>query len=447
MSLDEKRVHHHNIINRRRYKSLDKNKKEYFFPNNNIRTERESFDFRDYEYFKPRIKKNRKFELPNYNSIITYRNNNNVLNNRQLNQSAGGLSSYNKSYLKDNEHNNNVPRIQRKKNKIDKYINKDQNLNDKKKITDTSRISKNIMNNSMDKDYYIFKRRLKNNNINDNNTIKLNNISYNKTHSTNIINKNTKYNNKKNNRNSSYDNKNKKKDNIKNLLCTNCFDLKMLEDQDNKANEIDRKEQLNERFILENPFYFIDVMNEKEKNRIKEKIDYNTNRQRLALANFKKEVDKPKNNAKENLQLINEYSLNPLSINDGKDPRYLKQKKNFDKKENIIYQNPNLYKSMQPRKAYNDYYNKCIYQIPNMEKTYYRNPVYKENYIKALKKQIEDKKIKEYEKKKKQNEAESFALKQFNEYKKKAEINEKVEINKRIIQYIDDNKQLKDFKE
>ena len=118
MSLDEKRVHHHNIINRRRYKSLDKNKKEYFFPNNNIRTERESFDFRDQKYFKPRIKKNRKYELPNYNSIITYRNKNNILNNRQLNQSAGGLSSYNKSYLKDNEHNNNVPRIQRKKNKF-----------------------------------------------------------------------------------------------------------------------------------------------------------------------------------------------------------------------------------------------------------------------------------------------------------------------------------------
>ena len=87
--------------------------------------------------------------------------------------------------------------------------------------------------------------------------------------------------------------------------------------------------------------------------------------------------------------------INPLSINDKKDPRYIKQKNNFDKKENIIYQNPNIYKSLEPRKAYKDYYSKCIFQIPKMEKTYCHNPVYKKNYIRALEKQIEEKKNKE----------------------------------------------------
>ena len=251
---------------------------------------------------------------------------------------------------------------------------------------------------------------------------------------------------KKINRNSSYDNKNKINDNITNLLCRNCFNRKMLEDQNTNTKEIDKIEYLNDKFINENPFYFIDKMSDNEKKRINDKIESNSNKQRLALANYKKEIDNPNNNTKEKLQLINEYSLNPLSIDKGKDPRYVKLKNNFDKKEKIIQNNPNIYKSMEPRKAYNDYYNKCIYQVPKIENRHYVNPVYKENYIKTLKKQIEDKKNKEYENRRKQKEAEALANKQFNEYKKMAKLHQKENQNKGIKELINDNKQLDDFK-
>ena len=70
------------------------------------------------------------------------------------------------------------------------------------------------------------------------------------------------------------------------------------------------------------------------------------------------------------------------------------------KKKKIIHKNQGIYKGLVLHQAYNDYYNKYIYQVPKMEEMYYVNPVNKENYIKALKKQIEDKRIKENENKK-----------------------------------------------
>ena len=250
---------------------------------------------------------------------------------------------------------------------------------------------------------------------------------------------------KKINRNASYDSRTFINENITNHLCRNCFDKKMLEEENQKNKEIDKIEYLNDKFMNVNPFYFIDKMNDKEKKRIKDKVESNSYMQRLALENYKKELDDPKNNSKENLQLINEYSLNPLSIEKGKDPRYLKQKKNFDKKEKIIEQNPDKYK-LGPRKAYNDYYNKCMYQIPKLEEIYHANSVYKDNYIKALKKQIEDKKKKEYEDKRKQKIAEALANKTFNEYKRKAYLNDKEKQNYGIELLNNDNKELDDFK-
>jgi hypothetical protein len=187
-------------------------------------------------------------------------------------------------------------------------------------------------------------------------------------------------------------------------------------------------------------------MGDNERKRINDKIESNSNKQRLALANYRKEIDNPKNNTKEKLQLLNEYSLNPLTIEAGKDPRYLKQKKNYDKKEKIIHQNPDIYKGLEPRKAYNDYYNKCIYQIPKIEENYYLNPVYKNNYIKALKKQIEDKRNKENEDRKKQRDAEALANKNFNEYKRIAKLNELENHNRGIQKLKFDNKELDDFK-
>ena len=276
----------------------------------------------------------------------------------------------------------------------------------------------------------------KNNKLNNTNANFNNRINRSINYESRNENRNQKLN--KINRNTSFDGKSNNDENLISLLCKNCFDKKMLENESPGYMKMDEKEYL----LNENPFYFIDKMSDNEKKRINEKIASNSNKQRLAYANYKKQIDNPK----EKLQLLNEYSLNPLAIEVGKDPRYLKQKKNYDNKEKIIHQNPDKYKGLEPRKAYNDYYNKCIYQIPPIEESYYVNPVYKMNYIKALKKQIEDKKNAENERKKRQRNAEALANKQFNEYKRRANLNEKEMHNNGIEILKNDNKQLDDFK-
>ena len=399
--------------NRRRSNSLDKQTYEYFYPNNELKNRTMEENSKD--FYKPRIIKHKRQYEANNNNVKNEPNNyiNRPKTSEKTNNIVKSHSTYNvKNIIYNNDERNNfIPHIVRNKKNITKYINnKDNNIREKENF---------------------------------------NNKRYNNTKRTNSIdskNNNNEYkeNNKKTNRNSSYDN-NSNKDNL--TLCRNCFDKKMLEEESPKNIEMDKKEYLNNKFINENPFYFIDKMSDNEKKRINEKIASNSNKQRQAFANYKKEIDNPKNNTKEKLQLINEYSINPLSIEVGKDPRYLKQKQNFDKKEKIIHQNPDIYKGLVPRKAYNDYYNKCIYQVPKMEEMYYVNPVYKENYIKALKKQIEDKKIKENENKKKQRMAEALANKTFNEYKKMANLKEKEQHNNGIKILENDNKQLDEFKE
>ena len=68
------------------------------------------------------------------------------------------------------------------------------------------------------------------------------------------------------------------------------------------------------------------------------------------------------------------------------------------------------------------------------------------NYIKALKKQIEDKRNKETEDRRKQREAEALANKKFNEYKRIARLNELESHNRGIQKMKNDNKDLDDFK-
>ena len=427
---------HNSIINRRRSNSLDKSKFNYFYPNNQAQNQRN--DYREKDFYKPRIIKNKKI----INNDINYNYENNLENNRKMNNPNRVYSTHN---IKNNENNNFIPRIVRHNKNFNKYINKNNNLRENEK-TDNSYPINNIPYNN---NKYKRARSIDRNNINleEKNNNNLYNDNYtdisNKSNNNNINNLKSK---KKLNRNSSFDNKYNTSENVANLLCKNCFDKKMLEQETPKNNEIDKIEYLNDKFINENPFYFIDKMSENEKKRINQKIESNSNKQKLAFDNYKKEMDNPKNNTKEKLQLINEYSLNPLSIEVGKDPRYLKQKKNYDKKEKIIHQNPEKYKGLQPRKAYDDYYNKCIYQIPKFEQSYHVNPIYKENYIKVLKKQIEDKKNKENEDKKKQRMAEAFANKQFNEYKKRCNLNDKEKLNNNIEFLKNENKDLDDFK-
>ena len=421
MSINENKNHNTILIKRRNNNNLER-QMEYFFPNNQGKNK--TIDYGDKEFFKPRIIKNRKIIGSCENNDYNKRQNNNKM-----------AISTNEWKNHNNEENNKIPRIVRNNKDIKKFINnKDYNINQKENINNNYQINK------------------KANNIKRNRSFDNSNLLYNQSKTTQNINNNKDIEsnkndlNKKHNRNSSYDIKIEPKTKEINLLCKNCFDRKMLENEKPENTEVDRIEYLNNKFINENPFYFIDKMNDNEKKRINDKIESNSNKQRLAFANYKKEIDNPKNNTKEKLQLINEYSLNPLSIEVGKDPRYLKQKQNYEKKEKIIHENPDIYKGLEPRKAYGDYYNKCIYQIPKLEESLNVNPSYKENYIKALKKQIEDKKNKEYEDKKKQRMAEAYANKVFNDYKKKANLNQKEKHDYGIEILKNDNKQLNEFK-
>ena len=416
-----------NILNRRKSNSLEKKNFEYFFPNDQIGNSTNYY--RDKEYFKPRINKNR--------NIDGYRNNNdyksrNVYNDFNDRKSNNPRMAYSTDNINNINTTNFVPRIVRKKKNITKYINKNKNNKLRENEEEKNDNQINIINNKRGKSIENY-----------NNIYEPNKKPYNNIYEDNYPNNKENRNNK---RNSSYDNLSNTNENMENLLCKNCFDKKMLENERAKNKEIDKIEYLNNKFINENPFYFIDKMSDKEKKRINDKIESNSNKQRLACDNYKKEMDKPKNNTKEQLQLINEYSLNPLSIEVGKDPRYVKLKNNYDKKEKIIHQNPDKYKCLAPRKAYNDYYNKCLYQVPKIEEIYHVNSVYKDNYIKALKKQIEDKRNKENEDKKKQKMAEAFANKQFNEYKKNANLNDKEKHNNGIELLKNDNKKLNDYK-
>ena len=458
--------------NRMRYNSFERNKMEYFFPI--FKAGNRTIEYGDKDFYKPRIIKHKRnnYSNDNYNP-----NSNNYYTKKSLNNSMGSFTSYR---LEKSDHEN-MHKIVRNKKNINKYINKGNNNNIREKL-----ISKDIqkLNNYDNDDNYLYNPTKRNNfnrndymnNINPikrNKSIDSNNFRYSESKKEYNIDdndgnyKNNNYNNYINNyqqynrnvnkenqtlrstRKSSFDNKSKASDYFTYLICKTCFDKKMLEKENEKNGNsflIDKKELLNDRFINENPFYFIDKMGDNERKRINDKIESNSNKQRLALANYRKELDNPKNNTKEKLQLLNEYSLNPLTIEAGIDPRYLKQKKNYDKKEKIIHQNPDIYKGLEPRKAYNDYYNKCIYQIPKIEENYYINPVYKNNYIKALKKQIEDKRNKETEDRRKQREAEALANKKFNEYKRIAKLNELESHNRGIQKMKSDNKDLDDFK-
>ena len=287
---------HNSILNQRRANSTEKQKYEYFYPNKQL--DNRTIEEFSKDLFKPKIiKHKRQYNYKstndkdnNINYIKETQQNQNRVNSLYISNSIDNLNNINTN----NENHNFIPRIVRNKKDINKYINKEKN------IRENDNLNNNVFNQP--------KRSFSKDNINKN-SLKKNQFQVN---------------NKRIKRNVSYDN-NLNNDNL--ALCKNCFDRKMLEEESPKNQEIDKIEYLNNKFINENPFYFIDKMSDNEKNRINEKIESNSNKQRLAFANYKREIDNPKNNTKEKLQLINEYSINPLAIEVGKDPRYFKQKK------------------------------------------------------------------------------------------------------------------------
>ena len=391
-----------------------------------------------------------------------------TFNNRKINCSKS-YSNFNKYNINcDNKINteneidffkhpklNFVPRINRHKRNLNKFININKE-NDNNIQTKTQSYHIKQKENAINKTYNNFnsfyKRKKRSISTEPNNDY----INYKNKY----INENQKDSELLNNRirhSSTNVNSNKKqrKNNLtyandcsSNYVCKNCFDKKMLEEKFPSLSKsmINSKEKLVDQFINENPFYFIDKMNNLEKKRIQSNLENLSFKQRNVIPIYEQEINKPSNLRKEQLQLINEYSLNPLAIEHGKDPKFLEQKVFFDRKEKLIQNNPDIYPGLVPRKAFQDYYEKCMYQIPSSEENYTINPVYKKNYIKALKKQISDKENRERDLILKTKKAEYIANKNFNEYKKREKLNEMKKSKYNLQMFNKDNKKLEEYK-
>ena len=337
---------------------------------------------------------------------------------------------------------NYVPKINRHKRNLNKFINITKEEENKKKFENKTQIDKHIINNKSYSNFNSFYKRKKRYLSTDMNEPKYYNKDYitdNNFNESYIL----KYKLRKSSTNKIYD---KKSLSLPIYVCQNCFDKEMLEEKRPSLYIDNRKEILREQFIKQNPYYFIDKMNNFEKRRIQKKIDDMSNKQRSVLPLYQLEVNKPRNLKKEKLQLINEYSLNPLWIEHGKDPKFLINKMNFDKKEKLIQNNPQIYSGLVPRKAFRDYYEKCMYQVPISEENYTLNPVYKENHIKVLKEQIDSKKNKEREYLKTTKTAECFANKKFDEYKKKERLKDLKKISQSMQIFNIDNQKLDEYK-
>ena len=139
------------------------------------------------------------------------------------------------------------------------------------------------------------------------------------------------------------------------------------------------------------PFYFQDKMKDLYKNKINHKIKELEKIQRQALSNLAKyKLENPSD--VEKLQNQCEKSLNPMNAYEREDPRIGKTIKAYDKKENFINDNKDLYQFNKPRKAINDYYKKCVFQMPKMEKEYMVDPEYTKQVNIDLMNQIEENK-------------------------------------------------------
>lgn len=198
------------------------------------------------------------------------------------------------------------------------------------------------------------------------------------------------------------------------LICKNCYNNKIAT-KNLKKLPPERKDILNKNFNKINPFYFRDKMNDLHKDNINNKIKELEKLQKQALDKLARyQIDNPTN--KEKLQKQNEYSINPLNSYTKDDPRLIRTQQAYDKKENFINNNKDLYEIDKPRKAINDYYNKCLYQVPVLEEEYHVDPEYKKEVNNELKKQIEENRNNKKKKKEEELNDEKIANKRMNDY-------------------------------
>ena len=225
-----------------------------------------------------------------------------------------------------------------------------------------------------------------------------------------------KKNNQKKKRNSSVkdteDGKSKKY--FYQLICKNCYNNKKAT-KNLKNQPLEQKYLLNKTFNKINPYYFQDKMNDLQKDNINNKIKELENLQKQVLDKLAKyQIDNP--TSKERLQKKNEYSVNPFISYEKEDPRFIKTQQAYDQKENFINRNRDLYQIDKPRKAIDDYYNKCLYQVPILEEEYHIDPEYKKEVNNELKRQIEENEKNRKKKKDDDINDEKFANQQMNDY-------------------------------
>ena len=155
------------------------------------------------------------------------------------------------------------------------------------------------------------------------------------------------------------------------------------------------KEKLTKSFNRIHPYYFQDRIQLIEKEKLNKKIKERMHAQREALKQLTiYKINNP--SKKELLQKINELSSNPLISHEPKPPLYKRTIDNYYYNDNIIRSKDiNIFNK--PRKAIEEYYNKCQYQIPSIyesDKTIhtkgkYINPIeVKNKYEKQVKEEI-----------------------------------------------------------
>ena len=366
-----------------------------------------------------------------YNNFYAFKFNIDKINN---NSSVRGNNG--------NQKTTHVPKINRHKRNLNKFININKEEDNKKIMENKTQINKYNINNksySNFNSFYKRKKRYLSNDINETKNYNNNYITDNTFSESNIF-------SYKMDRTSTNKNSDKINKSLPVYVCQTCFDKEMLEETMPSILKDNRKDILREKFIKQNPFIFIDKMNNFEKRRIQNKVDNMTKIQRSVIPAYELEVNKPRNLKKEKLQLLNEYSLNPLCLEHGKDPKFIKYKVNFDKKEKLIQSHPDIFPGLGQRKAFQDYYEKCMYQVPITEENYSLNPKFKENHIKVLKMQIDNKKKKESEYLKKTKTAECFANKNFEEYNEKEKLKDLKKISQSLQIFNIENKKLGEYK-
>ena len=228
------------------------------------------------------------------------------------------------------------------------------------------------------------------------------------------------------------------------LICNNCYNNKIVT-KNLKKQPPEKKELLNKTFTKANPFFFQDKMNDVHKDKINKKIKELEKLQKQALDNLAKyKIQNPTN--VEKLQKSNEFSINPLNSHEKEDPRLIKTQKNYDKKEDFINKNKDLYNIDKPRKAISDYFNKCLYKVPVIEEEYRVDPEYKKEVNKELKKQIEENKNNKKKKKDEEIKEEKIANKKMNDYFEFLKKKKNDEKKKNLEEFYKRNKILDDYK-